>query len=225
MLIDGFQGNTLSFADLQYDLKRMKFTTEEVDCQQCGEVVVKMVQCSAQEFSDPDFLTIALGRPAHFLGQPKAGIKYGASRYSVKTVVHQNSPTRSASVSRQKEDGWWWHGVDTSQGPDFKYNAEQLQSNAHLRDVVVMMMVRIDVRSEKQENEQYQTHFSDDKLGTNEMEAENKIDSLSDGGSDERFNPAWASTPAESSKGDRSGQSAGIQPDSGSIPGLVIRLH
>ena len=171
LLIDGFQGNTLSFVDLQYELKRMKFTTEEVDCQKCGEAVVKIVQCSTQEFSDPDFLTIVLARPAHFLGQLKAGIKYGASRYSVKTVVHQNNPAKSASVSRQKEDGWWWHGVDTSQGLDFKYNAEQLQSNAHLRDVVVMMMVRINVRSEKQEIEQYQTHFNDDKQGKNEKEA------------------------------------------------------
>ena len=45
-----------------------------------------------------------------------------------------------------------------------------------------------------------------------------------DGGLDERFNPAWTSTPVESSKGERSGVDGRIQPGTGSLPGLVRLL-
>ena len=69
--------------------------------------------------------------------------KIGSSVYDLRVVVHWDSVTGSASLSREKVDGWWWHGVDESQRPDFKYEDEQLASDTHIRNVAAMMMVRI----------------------------------------------------------------------------------
>ena len=156
LLVATPQGENLTFAELQYHLKTMKLSTEQQDCQQCGKAVSKTVQTSVKEFCDPDFLTIVLEQPTNFSTPLKAGTKYGSSRYKVKTVVHWTNDKRSASVSREKEEGWWWHGVDNSQGPGFRYNAEQLHLSAHLSDVVVMMMVRMGEESDGQETEQQQ---------------------------------------------------------------------
>ena len=162
LFVAGLQGETLSFAELQYHLKIMKLSTEQRDCQHCGKAVSKTVQSSVREFCDPDFLTIVLEQPTKLSAPLKAGTKYGSSRYMVKTVVHWVSGKRSASVSTEKEEGWWWHGVDDSQGPDFKYNAEQLHSSAHLRDVAVMMMVRMRDESDCPETEQNQSNLNYD---------------------------------------------------------------
>ena len=168
LFVAGRQGETLTFAELQYHLKMMKKSTDEEDCQQCGETVVKNVQTSVKEFCDPDFLTIVLQHPTHFSHPLKAGTKFGSSRYKVKAVVHWNSCKSSASVSREREEGWWWHGVVDDQGPDFQYNAEQMRSSGHLSDVAVMMMVRIGEKSNCQETEQEhdQGHQKQDRKGT-----------------------------------------------------------
>ena len=151
--VAGDQGETMTFAELQYHLKIMKLSTEEQHCEQCGKGVIQTVQSSLKEFCDPDFLTIVLERPTNFSPPLKAGTKYGSSRYMVKTVVHWDSDKASASVSRELKEGWCWHGVDNSQGPDFSYNAEQIRSGAHLREVAVMMMVRMGGASDCQETE------------------------------------------------------------------------
>ena len=162
LFVAGDQGETLTFAELQYHLKMMKLSTQETDCERCGKAVVKTVRTSVKEYCDPDFLTIVLEQPASFNAPLKTGIKYGSSRYKVKTVVHWESSKRSASVSREKEDGWWWHGVVDSQGPDFRYNANQMHSSAHLREVAVMMMVRMGEVSDHQEAEQEHANLDDD---------------------------------------------------------------
>ena len=162
LFVAGDQGETLTFAELQYHLKMMKLSTEEKDCERCGKAVLKTVRTSVKEYCDPDFLTIVLEQPTSFNAPLKAGIKYGSSRYKVKTVVHWESSKRRASVSREKEDGWWWHGVVDSQGPDFRYNDDQMQACAHLGEVAVMMMVRMGEVSDHQETEQEHANLDDD---------------------------------------------------------------
>ena len=154
LFVAGGQGENMTFAELQYHLKIMKLSTEQEDCQQCGKPVVKTVQKSVKEFCDPDFLTIVLGQPTNFNAPPQPGTKYGSSRYILKTIVHWVRGKESASVSREKKEGWWWHGVDKSQGPDFCYNAEQIASGAHLQEVTVMMMVRMGETNDGQESGQ-----------------------------------------------------------------------
>ena len=56
-------------------------------------------------------------------------------------------------MSREKKEGWCWHGVDNSQGLDFSYNADQISSEAHLREVAVMMLVRMGQKSGCEEAE------------------------------------------------------------------------
>ena len=173
LYVAGRQGESLTFAELQYHLKIMKTVTEEEDCQQCGESLVKTVQTSVEEFCDPDFLTIVLEQPTHFSTPLKAGTKFGSSRYKVKTIVHWDNCKSSASVSREKEDGWWWHGVVDSQGPDFGYTAEDMHSFAHLRDVAVMMMVRIGGQSDYQETEE--EHAEQDDRDSHEREMKSLV--------------------------------------------------
>ena len=155
LFVSGGQEETMTFAELQYHLKLMKTSTEEKNCEHCGKDVKQTVQRSAKQFYDPDFLTIAFERPTNFSALLKLGTKYGSSRYKVKTVVHWVKG--NASVSRERKDGWWWHGVDESQGPDFIYNAEQISSSSNLRDVAVMMMVRMG----EEESEQQQANVTD----------------------------------------------------------------
>ena len=144
LVVAGRRGEALTFAELQYHLKMMKLSAEQNDCQHCGKAIVKNVQSSVKEFCDPDFLTIVFEQPTHLSAPLKAGTKYGSSRYAVKTVVHWGeSDKKRASVAREREDGWWWHGVDDGQCPDYKYDAEDVESSIHLRDVAVMMMVRM----------------------------------------------------------------------------------
>ena len=170
LFVAGDQGESMTFAELQYHLKMMKLSTEQKDCQQCGKPVVKTVQKSVKKFCDPDFLTIVLEQPTNFNAPPKAGTKYGSSRYILKTVVHGVRGKASASVSTEKKEGWWWHGVDTSQGPDFCYKAEQVASGAHLREVTVMMMVRMGEMKDGQESGQQQTDLNHELEQSEHME-------------------------------------------------------
>ena len=170
--VAGGQGETMTFAELQYHLKNMKLSTEKKHCGQCGKGVIQTVQSSVKEFCDPDFLTIVLERPTNVSAPLKVGTKYGSSRYMVKTVVHWVTDKGSASVSRETEDGWCWHGVDSSQGPDFSYDAQQISSGAHLRDVAVMMMVRMGEQSNCQDTEQQQANLNKDQTERKQQEEE-----------------------------------------------------
>ena len=51
LFVAGDQGETLTFAELQYHLKMMKLSTEEKDCEQCGKAVVKTVRSFVKEYS------------------------------------------------------------------------------------------------------------------------------------------------------------------------------
>ena len=174
----GGQGETMTFAELQYHLKIMKVSKEEKLCEQCGKGVIQTVQRTLKEFCDPDFLTIVLEQPTNFSAPLKAGTKYGSSRYMVKSVVHWDSEKRSASVSREKKEGWWWHGVDNSQEPDFKYTDEQLHSAGYLRGVVVMMMVRMGEKNYYQETEQQHPNLNFNQVQRKEKEEGNQIPTL-----------------------------------------------
>ena len=176
--VSGGQGEAMTFAQLQYHLKVMKSSTEEKHCEKCGKGVIQTVQSSMKEFCDPDFLTIVLERPTNFSAPLKAGTKFGSSRYMVRSLVHWVSGQESASVSREKKEGWWWHGVDDSQGPDIKYTAEQLHLSAHLRDVVVMMMVRMGEESDCQGTEQEQANWNHHQGQRKQEEGGNQIPSV-----------------------------------------------
>ena len=159
LLVSWGKNEILTFAQLQHHLNAMMITEEMYVCPECGDSTVKTVQCSVKEFCDPDFLTIVFARPVNLnarLNSHDNVSNFGASRYMLKSVVHWDPDMRSASVSREKMDGWWWHGVDESQRPDFKYDIDQLAPDADIRDVSVMMMVRIGGESGLQEREQPQ---------------------------------------------------------------------
>ena len=135
----GLEDETLTFGHFQEDLDRMMDSTNEEDCQRCGKLVVKTMQCRVKEFCNPDFLTVAIVKPICFKGR-KGIIRFGGSIYELKVVIHWDGGW--ASVSRKMGDVWHWHGVDESQPPDFEYSAAETRSSAHLKNVSVMMMVR-----------------------------------------------------------------------------------
>ena len=139
LFVAGLQDETLTFGHFQEDLDRMMGSTNKEDCQTCGKLLEKTLTCKSKEFCDPDFLTVAFAKPVCFKGR-RGIIKFGASVYELKVVVHWDSGC--ASVSRKMGDIWHWHGVDESQIPDFEYSAAQMRSSAHLQNVSVMMMVR-----------------------------------------------------------------------------------
>ena len=167
LLVTGLQGQTLTFAELQYHLKMVKTSTKEEECQQCGKALVKTIQISVKDFCDPDFLTIVLEQPTHFSSPLKAGTKFGSSRYKVRSVVHWDNCKSSASVSREKEEGWWWHGVVDNQGPDFRYTAEEIHSSTHLRDVAVIMMVRMGGQIDCQETKDQHADLTENQRQSN----------------------------------------------------------
>ena len=139
LFVSGFLDETLTFGHFQEDLDRMMSSTNKEDCQTCGKLLVKTVKRKSKEFCDPDFLTVAFDKPVCFKGR-RAIIFFGASLYELKVVIHWDGGC--ASVSKKMKEIWHWHGVDVSQLPDFDYNAAQMRSSAHLKNVVVMMLVR-----------------------------------------------------------------------------------
>ena len=152
LFVDGLQSETLTFGQLQQDIDRMfSPLAGKEGCKQCGQIVVKETTCEPKRFCDPDFLTVVFSKPVCFKGG-KSVTKFGFSSYDLKVILHWNSFLGCASLSREKMDGWWWHGVDQSQSPDFKYDVDQLASDVHVRDVAAMMMVR----SGLQESEELQ---------------------------------------------------------------------
>ena len=151
--VDGLRADTITFAEFQCDLDNMMSSTSKEDCRKCGRSLLKTVKSAGKEFSDPDFLAVAFAQPVCFEGG-QGIVRFGISVYLLKVVVHWDSSKALGSVSREKEDGWHWHGVDDSQGQDFEYSADQMRSYAHLRNVAVMMMVRVDATSVEQNSEQ-----------------------------------------------------------------------
>ena len=150
LFVDGLQDETLTFGHFQEDLDGMMSSTNKEDCQTCGKLLEKTVKCKSKNFCDPDFLTVAFAKPVCFKGR-RGIIKFGASVYELKVVVHWDSGC--ASVSRKMGDVWHWHGVDESQIQDFEYSSAQMRSSAHLQHVSVMMMVRRGEKVHQQQRE------------------------------------------------------------------------
>lgn len=151
LFVDGLQSKAhVTFAQLQQCINSMfSPTTKEEGCERCQQLVVKETTCEPKRFCDPDFLTVVFPNPVCFEGG-KSRTTFGFSSYDLKVVLHWDSIPGCASVSREKLDGWWWHGVDKSQRPDFKYDCKQLASDAHMTDAIALMMVRIDLEESDQ---------------------------------------------------------------------------
>ena len=114
----------------------------EESCERCNIKVNRTGTLTIQEGCDPDFLTVVCESPIS-LSAIDLNINFSNSRYRVMTVVSWDTQSRQASVSRERPDGWWWHGVDEGQAPSYKYSAEQVQASRHLKDVSVLMSVRV----------------------------------------------------------------------------------
>ena len=157
--VHGLGDETLTFAEFQCDLDNMMSSTSREDCKKCGSSILKTVQSSSNEYCDPDFLTVAFAQPVCFR-EANGIVRFGTSVYVLKVVVHWDATKGLGSVSREKEDGWHWHGVDDSQGQDFKYNPDQMTSLPHLRNVAVMMLVRVGVMNAEQNSRRQQVKGS-----------------------------------------------------------------
>ena len=158
--VHGIGSETLTFAEFQCDLNNMMVSTSREDCQKCGSSLLKTVKSKGKEYCDPDFVTVAFAQPVCFR-DGKCIVKFGISAYVLKVVVHWDASKALGSVSREKEDGWHWHGVDDGQGQDFDYSADQMRSYAHLRNMAVMMMVRVDPTNAEQNIESQEVETSE----------------------------------------------------------------
>ena len=69
---------------------------------------------------EPDFLILRMREEVDFEARDMKVI-FGQSSYTVKTVIHWDSKELRSSVSTQRKDGWWWHGVDLGQAKEEKY--------------------------------------------------------------------------------------------------------
>ena len=119
----------------------LKCHLPEESCEQCNIKVNRTGYLSIQKGCDPDFLTVVCESPIS-LGAIDLNINFSNSVYRVMTVVSWDTQSRRASVSRERPDGWWWHGVDEGQAPSYKYSAAQVQAFRHLQNVSVLMAVR-----------------------------------------------------------------------------------
>ena len=115
----------------------------EEPCGRCDTRVQRTLSLSIQHGCDPDFITVLCDVPICFRGD-NFTIPFSNSRYRLMAVVHWDIQARKSAVSREKEDGWWWHGVDVGQAQSFKYSPSQVQAWRHLQDACVLMMVRVD---------------------------------------------------------------------------------
>ena len=138
-------------ADLQEQIKRFNSSTQMVECKVCHKIVQLTVSLTVPVFCDPDFLTLVCdsGSPVS-IKQQNVTLQFSNNTYSVKAVTHWDKGRRMAAVSREKMDGsWWWHGVVRSQALDYKYSERELQSSRHLKDVVVLFAVRIELEEDQ----------------------------------------------------------------------------
>ena len=67
---------------------------------------------------------------------------FGHSRYTVKTVIHWDSKELRSSVSTERRDGWYWHGVDLGQAEGEKYGKSELDAFRNFNKVAALMLVR-----------------------------------------------------------------------------------
>ena len=119
----------------------LKSPFAEEPCRRCDTGVKRTLSLSIQHGCDPDFITIVCDVPISFRAADFT-ISFSSSRYRVMAVVQWDTITGKASVSREREDGWWWHGVDRGQAPSFKYTAEQVAASRHFQDAAVLMAIR-----------------------------------------------------------------------------------
>ena len=121
----------------------------EEPCRTCGTSVDRTLSLSIQHGCDPDFLTIMCDVPISF-SSTDFTIPFSNSLYRVMAVVQWDMKNRRASVAREREDGWWWHGVDKRQAESFKFTAEQVAASRQFRDAAVLMAVRTSEESPEQ---------------------------------------------------------------------------
>ena len=140
-------------------LLKCPFTEEP--CRRCNTGVKRTLSLSIQDGCDPDFLTFVCDVPIN-LRAADLIIPFSNSLYRVMAVVHWDIKTRKASVSREKEDGWWWHGVDRRQAQSFKYTAAQVAASRHFQDAAVLMAVRT---SEEDQQETLESPVESDGIG------------------------------------------------------------
>ena len=131
----------------------LKSPYNEEPCRRCDTGVKRTLSLSIQHGCDPDFITVVCDVPTSFRGVDFT-ISFSNSRYRVMAVVQWDIKNRKASVSREREDGWWWHGVDRGQAQSFKFSAAQVAASRHFLDAAVLMAVRTseECHQEIQEN-------------------------------------------------------------------------
>ena len=164
----------------------------EESCERCKIKVRRTGSFSIQQGCDPDFLTIACDSPLSFSAD-EFNIKLSNSLYKIVTVLNWDKLSRQASVSREKSDGWWFHGVDEGQVQSRKYTDEQVKSKRHLQDVSVLMGIRVGAIGDDGECEG--DHQGREKMQGEEDENGQTISS------EEDFEPPLTSTQAGRNRG------------------------
>ena len=125
----------------------------EQSCKNCNVKIRRRGSFSIQEGCDPDFITVVCKSPLSF-SATDFNITFSNSVYRVMTVVNWDSLKRQASVSREKPDGWWFHGVEEGQAQSHKYTDTQVKENRHLQEVSVLFGVRVGAIREQDEHDQ-----------------------------------------------------------------------
>ena len=125
---------------------------ERIDSSLRGKILGRRTcnSCSAQTVqysrwcivgNEPDFLILRMGGEVDFEARDMKLI-FGRSSYSVKTVMHWDSKELRSSVSTEKKDGWYWHGVDEGQVEEQKYTNSQLDDFLNFNRVAALFLVR-----------------------------------------------------------------------------------
>ena len=175
--------NKMTQADLQEQIVRFNSQTTQVECKVCQKEVELRVFLTVPHACDPDFLTLVCDKSVS-LKHRHVTIQFSKSKYRVKAITHWDNERRMAAVSREKLDGtWWWHGVEKSQAPEYKFTDEQLEAGLHLKDVAVLFGVRID--SEEEEG----VSLGDDQMLEGDLEEAGVEDFGVGDGREETINP------------------------------------
>ena len=112
-------------------------------CETCDSRVPRTGFLSIHPGCDSDFLTIVCDAPICFTGS-EFSIAFSRSKYRLMTVLHWDLKNRKSSVSKEKEDGWHWYGIDEGQAESYKYSPAQVEASRHMQDSAVLMMVRME---------------------------------------------------------------------------------
>ena len=195
----------------------------EESCERCNIKVSRTGSFTIQEACDPDFLIVACESPLSFSAD-EFYINLSNSVYRIVTVVNWDKLKRQASVSREKSDGWWFHGVDEGQAKSNKYSDAQVKARRHLQDVSVLMGIRVDAVGDEGDSDQDRRGLEDLQMDCNRMvEADdnNQVsEEVSVGSlcSEKDFQPDHISTQTDGSQG-----AAGLEKENigHSRPGVV----